>query len=152
MKALYGLVLVLMIFASACAQQQEPPAAQPAADSGSMPVPDQENVPEAAVDSAGAAVAPQIEEKAPEVKSNEVRLLGAGKYDPLEVRISKGGTITFFNEGKLKTVISIKGNGKVVNTPVVQSGDKYEQEFMEAGTYEYWGVSYGPGGAKIIVE
>lgn len=148
MKALYGLVLVLMIFASACAQQE--PAAQPAA--ASKPAPAQETAPEPETDGTGAAVAPQTEEKAPEVKSNEVRLLGAGKYEPLEVAISKGGTVTFFNEGKLKTVISIKGNGKVVNTPVVQPGDKYEQEFMEAGIYEYWGVSYGPGGAKIIVE
>ena len=92
------------------------------------------------------------EEQAQETKSNEARLLGAAKYDPLEVRISKGGTVTFFNEGKLKTVITIKGKGKVTNTPVVQPGDKYEQEFAEAGTYDYWGVSYGPGGAKIIVE
>ena len=151
MKALYGLVLVLMIFVSACAQQQTP--AQPAADSGSMPVPDQENVPEAVVDSSGDAIAPQADEKAPEVKSNEVRLLGAGKYEPLEVTISKGGSVTFFNEGKLKTVITIKGkDGKTINTPIVQPGDKYEQAFAEAGTYEYWGVSYGPGGAKIIVE
>ncbi|MEK6876352.1 MAG: hypothetical protein AABX63_02995 [Nanoarchaeota archaeon] len=149
MKALYGLVLVLMIFVSACAQQE--PAALPAPASNPESV--QETAPEPETDGTGAAVAPQMEEEqAPETKSNEVRLLGAGKYDPLEVRISKGGTITFFNEGKLKTVISIKGNGKVVNTPVIQAGDKYEQEFAETGTYEYWGVSYGPGGAKIIVE
>ena len=149
MKALYGLVLVLMIFVSACAQQE--PAAPPAP--ASSPAPAQEPAPESETDGTGAAVAPQMEEeKAPETKSNEVRLLGAGKYDPLEARISKGGTVTFFNEGKLKTVITIKGKGKVINTPVVQSGDRYEQEFMETGTYEYWGVSYGPGGAKIIVE
>ena len=150
MKVLYGLVLVLMIFVSACAQQTGP-AAQPTPASNPAPVV-QEPVPESGTDGTGAAVAPQIEEKAPEVKSNEVRLLGAGKYDPLEVKISKGGTVTFFNEGKLKTVITIKGKGKVINTPVVQPGDKFEQELIEAGTYEYWGVSYGPGGAKIIVE
>ncbi len=149
MKALYGLVLVLMIFVSACAQQQPP--AQPV-ESNAMPVPGQEDVPEMIVGGTGASVAPQIEEKAPEVTSNEVRLLGAGKYDPLEAKISKGGTVTFFNDGKIKTVITIKGKGKVTNTPVVQPGEKYEQEFAEAGTYEYWGVSYGPGGATIIVE
>ena len=148
MKALYGLVLVLMIFASACAQQQQP--AQPV-EPNAMPVPGQEDVPEMTVESAGASAAPQMEEKT-EVKSNEVRLLGAGKYDPLEARISKGGTVTFFNDGKIKTVITIKGKGKTINTPVVQPGEKYEQELTEAGTYEYWGVSYGPGGATIIVE
>ncbi len=150
-KLVYAIMLVLMIFVSACAQQQEQPSAQPAAASNPAPIV-QEPAPEPETGGTGASVAPQAEEKAPEAKSDEARLLGTGKYEPLEVKISKGGTVTFFNDGGIKTVITIKGKGKIINTQVIQPGGKYEQEFMEAGTYEYWGVAYGQGGAKIIVE
>ena len=69
MKLFYGIVLVLMLFVSACAQQaaEEAPVTEPEA------TPQEE--PEAEVEETGAAVA---EEEAAEVTSNEVRYVGAG--------------------------------------------------------------------------
>lgn len=149
MKIFASLILTVMLLASACAQQAT--EKQPEDD---MQMPIEENVPEAIVEETEEepeAIDAGQDEASQEIKSNEVRMLGVGKYDPLEVRISKGGTVTFFNDGNIKTVITIKG-AKTINTPVVEPGKRYEQEFTEAGTYEYWGVAYGPGDAKIIVE
>lgn len=148
MKLFYAIALILMVLASACAQQAE----QPAPIAGPMPVPTEEPVPETQAEETAVA-APQTEESKPaEAKSNEVRMLGIGKYEPLEAKISAGGTVTFLNEGNLKTVVTIKSKGKVITTPIIQPGNRYEQLFAEAGTYEFWGVAYGQGGAKIIVE
>ena len=157
MRLVYCAIILMMIFVSACAQQgnEQQPSTQGMPAYGSNG-----DGKEKASDTEAAEVKEGKNDTKPDneeneysgTKSNEVRMLGAGKYDPLETKISKGGTIAFFNDGKLKTVVTIEGKGKIINTPIIQPGEKYEQAFAESGTYEYWGVSYGPGGATIIVE
>ena len=148
MKLIYAIVLVLMILVSACAQQ---PAAQPAKTQPTVQ-PEAEAEPQPQPEAGAAAAAPEEEEKAPEAAAgDEVRILGVGKYDPAQVSISAGGSITFLNEGKLKSVITIKGKSGITNTPIVNPGEKYEQKFAEAGEYDVWAVSYGPG-VKVNVK
>jgi len=142
MKLYYVITLILMIFVSACAQQpaEAPPVPQ-AAPSEPAPAPEPAQV----------APAPEVEEPADAPSGNEVRMLGVGQYDPEEVTISAGGTITFFNQGDTLTVLTIKGPSGTTTTPVIKAGDKYDAVFEEAGEYDAWGVSYGPG-VKVIVS
>jgi len=139
MKLFYVTVLILMVLVSACAQQAAPvvtpqPSEQPSAPEEEQPEAEPaENIPTAPA------------------TANEVKILGVGQYDPEEVTIKAGGSITFFNEGKFKSVITIKSKSGVTNTPIVNSGDKYEQEFAEAGEYDVWAVAYGPG-VKVTVK
>ena len=146
MKLFYAIVLVLMVLVSACATVEQPPVV-------TTPTVEPEVQPEAEAPETGAAVGvPVEEEKAPEAATgNEVKILGVGQYDPEEVTINAGGSITFFNEGKLKSVIAIKGTSGIINTPVVKPGDKYEQEFAQAGEYDVWAVAYGMG-VKVTVK
>ena len=152
MKTFYALMTVLVLLVSACAQGNN--ESQPS--NNGMPaygsIGDGKNTDTKVNEDENNTGADDKENESPKTNSNEVRMLGVGKYEPLETSISRGSTITFFNDGKLKTVITIKGKGKTINTPVIQPGEKYEQEFTEIGRYEYWGVAYGSGGAMIIVE
>lgn len=142
MKLFYGIILILMVFISACAQQEAAPEAPPV----TTPEPSSEPVAPAEPDQ----VAPETEEvTAP--SGGEVRMLGVGQYEPAEVTISAGGSVTFFNEGKIKTVMTIKGPSGVTNSPIVMPGEKYEQAFDEVGEYDAWAISYGPG-VKVTVE
>lgn len=149
MKLFYAIVLVLMVLVSACAQQTAPVVTPQQSEQPSAPVEEQPKSEPAQAESAktesveAAATLPST--------GNEVKILGVGQYDPEEVTIKAGGSITFFNEGKFKSVISVKGKSGIINTPVVKPGDKYEQEFAEAGEYDVWAVSYGPG-IKVTVE
>ncbi len=150
MRLFYAIVLVLMVLVSACAQQPAAPqTVQPTA-----PQPEPEAEPEAeTIDTGGAAVAvpEEVEETTAPATGDEVRMLGVGQYDPKEVTISAGGSITLFNEGKFKSVVTIKSKSGITNTPILNPGDKYEQEFAEAGEYDVWGVAYGPG-VKVTVK
>tara|TARA_Y100000031_G_scaffold10107_3_gene10959 strand:+ start:37498 stop:37944 length:447 start_codon:yes stop_codon:yes gene_type:complete len=145
MKIFYGLVLVLMLFMSACAQQ---PAAQPEPQVQPEEEAAEEVVEEEVVEETEAAAEEEVVTPA---TGNEVRILGVGQYDPEDVTISAGESITFFNEGNIRTVVTIKSSSGTTNTPLIDVGGKYEQEFSEAGEYDAWGVSYGPG-VKITVE
>jgi plastocyanin len=161
MKLFYGIVLVLMIFVSACAQQpaEQAPVTEPEQSVEAEVQPQ----PEAEAEGTGAAVATSEVEKtdvAPmegdeetttPATGNEVRMFGVGQYDPEEVTISVGGSVTFINEGNFKSVVTIKGDSGITNTPIIEPGDKYEQEFAEDGEYDAWAVAYGPG-VKITVE
>jgi len=143
MKLYYGIALILMIFVSACAQQVTPEAPPAAEAAPAAPAPAPEPAP----------VVPEPEVEAPVAapSGSEVRMLGVGQYDPEEVTISAGGTITFFNQGDILTVVTVKGPSGTTSTPVIKSGDKYEVVFEEAGEYDAWALSYGPG-VKVTVK
>jgi plastocyanin len=139
MKLFYVTALVLMVLVSACAQQTDEQA----------PLTEPEPVAEPEVQPVAEDV--EVEETA-EVTSEEVRLL-RGSIEPLELTISVGSAVTFINDGGLTSVIYLEKDGaSYMNSPILKDGEKFEHEFTEAGEYEYWGIAYGPQGAKIIVE
>ena len=142
MKLYYAIVLVLIVFVSACTQQ--PAETQ-------TPVVTPEPSPEPTLPEKTEVTVPESKEEVVAPTGDEVRMLGVGQYDPEEVTISTGGTVTLFNDGGLKTVVSIKGPSGTTTTPIIEAGDKYEQEFAEAGEYDVWAVVYGLG-IKVTVK
>ncbi len=148
MKLFYAIVLVLMVLVSACAQQAAPVVTPQQGEQPSAPVKEQPKAEPAKTE----PTKTEPSEAAVPSTGNEVKILGVGQYDPEEVTINAGGSITFFNEGKFKSVITIKSKSGIINTPVVKPGEKYVvQEFAKAGEYDVWAVSYGPG-VKVTVE
>lgn len=149
MKLFYGIVLVLMIFVSACAQQaaEQAPVTEPEASA------EAEVQPEAGAEGTGAAVAAPEEEVA-ETTSNEIRSVGAGGFDPDELTISAGSAVTWINDDEKALVIIIFKDGKsFMNSNRIMPGEKFEIEFTEAGEYEYWqNIAFGVVGGKITVE
>ncbi len=149
MKLFYGIVLVLMIFVSACAQQaaEQAPVTEPEASA------EAEVQPEAGAEGTGAAVAAP-EEEVVETTSNEIRSVGAGGFDPDELTISAGSAVTWINDDEKTQVIIIFKDGKsFTNSNRIMPGEKFEIEFTEAGEYEYWqNIAFGVVGGKITVE
>jgi len=147
MKLFYGIILVLMVFVSACAPQAAQPAAQPRAPEPA-PEPEPETVPEdePEAEDTGAAVA------APEGDSIDVRYGGAGGFDPDELTISAGSSVTFFNDDSKSMVIIIFKDGRNFETPRLTSGQQVEVEFTEPGEYDFWwNLAYNAVGGSITV-
>ncbi len=140
MKLFYGILLVLMIFVSACAQQPAEPA----------PVTE----PEPSVEPEGTGDAVAEPEEVAEVTSIEVRSVGAGGFDPSELTISAGSAVTWINDDeKVLVIIIFKDGRSFMNSNRIMSEEKFEVEFPEAGEYEYWqNIAYGVVGGKITVE
>ena len=141
MKIFYAIVLVLMVFVSACAQQPSepaPPASAPSVEPEPEPEPEIVAAPEVVV---------------PETTSEEVRMVSNGGIEPLELTINAGSSVTWIYDAEIVSVLTILKDGvSYITSPVLKAGEKFEHEFTEAGEYTYWAVSYGPQGAKIIVE
>ena len=142
MKLLYGIFLVLMVFVSACAQQPTGQTVQP------LP---QETPP--VVEEAEPETAEVVEEETPLEKA-EVRILGQGEFDPNELAISVGETVTWVNTDSKEAVIIIFKDGKVYqNSQKIKPGEKFEHEFKEQGSYQYWrNVAFSSDGAKITAK
>ena len=143
MKLFYGIILVLIIFVSACAQQ---PAAEPEAQPEPSPEPEAE--PEVEKDGTEAAVAVQ------EVGSSEIRYVGAGGFDPDELTISAGSSVTWINNDNSMGALIIFKDGKsyITGKRMVPDG-KIELELSEPGDYEYWwNLAFGAVSGKITVE
>ena len=147
MKLFYGIVLVMMVFVSACAQQ---PAAEPEAQSTVQPTePEPAVEPETEVEDTGAAVAPPEEE---ESASYDIRY-GTDGFDPSELTISAGSSVTWFNDDSKSMVVIVFKDGKNFATPRLNSGQQAETVFTEPGEYEYWwNIAYAPYGGTITVE
>lgn len=59
-------------------------------------------------------------------------------YEPREVTVAKGGTITWTNTGDLPhTVTKDDGAGPDFSSETLNNGDTYEQTFTTPGTIEY---------------
>ncbi|MCH8003720.1 MAG: cupredoxin domain-containing protein [Nanoarchaeota archaeon] len=157
MKLFSGIVLVLMVFVSACAQQPvAEPAAQPSAPEPS-PVPEAEPEPEVEAEAepepateaegTGAVVA------VPEGDSYDIRYVGAGGFDPDTLTISAGSSVTFFNDDSKTMVIIVFKDGRNFATPRLSPGQQAEVEFTEPGEYDFWwNLAYATVGGKITVE
>ncbi len=148
-KFWYAIALILVLLVSACAAQ---PQKQPTADTQpakQAPQPEAQPEKKAEVVASPPAEAPQEPVKP---KSAEIRLLKKG-VEPLELAISAGTSVTWINDGGIGTTITMhKDNKFFQNSPLVKKGEKFEYEFKEKGAYTYWGVAYGPVGAKITVN
>jgi plastocyanin len=144
MKLFYGIVLVLMVFVSACAPQSAPVAA-PVQESE----PEPQSEPEVDVDGTGAAVAPQEESTV-----NEVRALGTGAFDPAELTVSAGSSVTWINNAGTNMVIIIFKDGRAyMNSQKFDPGESFEQEFADAGEYKYWqNIAFSGDGGTITVS
>ncbi|MBW2976794.1 hypothetical protein KY347_05095 [Candidatus Woesearchaeota archaeon] len=145
MKWFYAVALVLMLFVSACGQKGEevtPPLdVEPTAETEVQP----ETEP----------IAEEVEaETVPEMEATaeEIRILGKGGFEPSEMTIGAGSAVTWINDDAKDLTIAIFKDGKFfMNSDVIKSGEQFEQEFAEKGSYEYWAIAYGVK-AKIIVE
>ena len=139
MKLFYGIILVLMIFVSACAQQPAEPA----------PVTE----PEPSVEPEGTGDAVAEPEEVAEVTSTEIRSVGAGGFDPSELTISAGSSVTWFNDDSKSMVVIVFKDGRNFATPRIVPGQQAEVEFTELGEYDFWwNLAYTPYGGKITVE
>jgi|TARA_B100001964_G_scaffold240026_2_gene308927 plastocyanin len=153
MKLFYGIILALMIFVSACAQQPAAePEAQPsepeAAPAPPEPEPEVAPAPEVGTEGTGAAVAPPIE-----TTSNDIRYAGADGFDTDKLTISVGSSVTFFNDDSKTMVVIVFKDGRNFATPRIVPGQQAEVEFTELGEYDFWwNLAYTPYGGKITVE
>ena len=153
MKLLFAIVLVVMLFVSACGQKpaEEPDVVSP----GDEPVIEPEEPTETDVEMPEGDMTPvdEPEEVAKPTTSDEVRILAKGGLEPLELSISAGSAVTWMNEDTKDIVLTFFKDGKFyLNSAVIKPGEKFEHEFTEAGEYEYWTLAYGPQGAKITVK
>ena len=150
-RYLIGLFLVLLLVGC----QQQPATTVPATTVPATTEPALE--PEAAAETQEAV--PPEEEAIPPTGSviatgADVSILGKGGFDPEEITVKKGAVVTFMNNDPKKKdiVLTFKaGPGKFITSDKIKAGERYEQEFAEAGTYEYWSMAYGIK-AKVIVE
>ena len=151
MKLFYGIILVLIVFISACAQQ---PAAEP------------EPEPSAPEPEAAPAVEPEAETEAeddddaeeiePEVAapgdSADIRYVGAGGFDPDTLTVNAGSSVTFFNGDSKPMVIIIFKDGRTFATPKLAPGQQSEVEFNDAGVYDFWwNIAYAAIGGQLTV-
>ena len=158
MKLFYGIILVMMVFVSACAPQ----VVQPEADTTPLPTGGQD---------AGDAIEEKedagevMEDKGDTLEGKEgeamedkgdadIRALGAGAFDPDELTISAGSSVTWMNSANKNLVILIFKDGKsYMNSQKIDPGEIFENEFTEAGEYQYWqNIAYSGDGGTITVE
>ena len=86
--------------------------------------------------------------------SAEVRILGQGAFDPEELTISVGDSVTWINTDEKEAVIIIFKDGKTyTNSNKFDPGEQFEHEFTEKGSYQYWrDIALASDGATITVE
>ena len=145
MKFFYAIVLIFVVFISACAQQAQEPAVQPS------PVVQAPPEPEAAV----AVPEPvEVEEVVPETSLDEIRYVGAGGFDPSELTIITGSVVTWINNDEKPGAVLIFKDGKFfINSGRLKPEGKFELEFTETGEYDYWwNLAFGAVSGKITVE
>ena len=144
MKLFSTILILLMVLVSACSQQTQQ---QPQQQIQPEIQPQQEEQKPAEI----AQEVQKAEQKT--ASSNEVRVLGKGGLEPLELKISSGNSVIWINEDKKDIQFTVFKDGKFyLNSAIMKPGEKFEYEFKEKGNYEYWTLAYGPQGAKIVVE
>lgn len=143
MKYFYAIIFGLMILVTACAQevqQVQPQSTQP------LPPP------AAPTEETEIEVEEEVAEAAP--SSSEIRVLTAGAFEPTELTISVGDSVTWINTDEKRAVIIIFKDGRTyTNSQTFQPGEKFEHEFVEKGSYQYWrSVAFSSDGGMITVE
>jgi plastocyanin len=141
MKLFYGIILVLVVFVSACSQQAQ------------ISEPEAMEKGEAMEKDGDAMEGEAMKDKGSTLSAADIRILGKGGFEPSELTINAGESVTWINDDEKTFTMTIFKDGKsYMNSNVLKPGDLFEQEFSEEGTYEYWTLAYGPQGAKIVVE
>jgi len=151
-KSAFGLILILLL--SACAVPQ-----QPEAQTGKTTIPEpsvQEQTTEPTIQEPETEETQVEEEQVKEEKarttSADVRILGKGGFDPDELTVNAGSTVTWINDDNIKLTLTFFKDGKFYqNSDIINPEEKFELTFDEEGSYEYWSVDYGVK-AKIAVE
>ena len=143
MKLFYGIVLVLMIFVSACAQQAAPEAAPSAPAAAPAPAPVEDDT--------------ETEVEAPEVMettSEDIRALEDGNFEPNALTIASGSSVTWRNARETNIVIIIfKENRAYINSQKIDPDETFEHEFTEAGEYQFWqNIAFQGDGGTITVS
>jgi len=149
MKYFYAIILGLMVLVSACAQQTQPVAKQSSETGDSNEAGDAvEEKPSEDVE-----VAKQVvEESLP--STTEIQILGAGAFEPDDVSISVGDSVTWINtDNKVAVIIIFKDGRAYTNSQTFQPGEQFEHEFNEEGSYQFWrNVAFSSDGGTITVE
>lgn len=74
-------------------------------------------------------------------------------YEPAEVTVPAGTTVTWTNTGNLPhTVTKDSGAGDDFDSGTLQPGDTYEQTFETAGTIEYYCTIHANQRGSLTVE
>ena len=140
MKYFYAIILGLMVLVSACAQQvqqAQPQTVQPTAS---------------AEDEVEVEIEEEVVEAAP--SSSEIRVLNAGAFEPTEITINVGDSVTWINTDDKQAVIIIFKDGRTyTNSQKFNPGEQFEHEFTEAGSYQFWrDIALASDGGAITVE
>ena len=101
------------------------------------------------------SVGEEAGEEAPEKEEaagGDVRILGKEGFEPDELKVSAGSSVTWINGiDKKLTLTFFKDSKFYQNSDVIEPGKRFELAFNEKGSYEYWSPSYGVKG-KITVQ
>lgn len=74
-------------------------------------------------------------------------------FDPREITVPAGTTVTWTNTGDLPhTVTKDSGPGEDFDSGSLSSGDTFEQTFTEPGTYDYLCTIHANQNGTVIVE
>ena len=149
MKLFYAIILGLLVLVSACAQQT-PPAAQAVQPIPPAEQPTADNTQQQEIEVVEETNAQEKEET--KTASGDVRIVGKEGFDPMEATINAGDAVTWVNDDKKALTLTIFKKGKwYLNRDVIEPGQSFEQEFREAGEYDYWTLAYKAKG-KITVQ
>jgi len=137
------LVLAMVIFAVGCAKKAPPaPAPEPVAVPEPAPAPEP-----APVEPPKEVVKEEVKPVAP--ASGSVKYSDTG-FDPAEVKVAVGATVTWENTAKVPLLISEKT--KTIVSKRTVPGEKVETTFTKAGTFEYINAVKANHKGKVVVE
>jgi len=138
MRLFFGIMIALMVFVSACATQ--------------APVEEAPEAPEAQVVEEPVMEEEVMEEVLP--TTTDVRILEQSAFDPDSLTVSVGDSVTWMNMDSEEAVLLFFKDGvHYLNANKMAPGEKFEHEFTEAGSYQYWrDIPYASDGATVTVE
>jgi len=148
MRIIYVIGLILMLFLSACASQQPQPQAAPQP----QPTP-QAPVEEPQPEDVEAPVDEDDEDGGELVAAagGDIRILGKDGFDPEELKVSVGSTVSWINEGDIGVTVNFMRNKRAFMVEYIKPGEMAEVTFDEAETIEFEAMEFRTSGT-IIVE
>lgn len=121
MKAIYAVLIISLLALSACAANQQAAGGQTSPKTEITQKPVQQTVP---------------------IKK-QVSILGKDGFNPRQVSISAGSSVTWVNNDQIELTLTMFKDGSFYrNSDVIAPGQKFELAFAEKGSYEYWSVAY----------
>lgn len=142
MKFIYAFGLILMLFLSACAAPQE--AEEVTTPEPANEVEDEPEVEDEVEDDEEELTVDDEEVLSPRTSGDDVRVLGKDGFDPEELSLGVGATVSWYNDDEKDIVLTFFKDGKFyLNSDKIKNGERYEHTFEEAGEYKYWTLAYG---------